>query len=95
MSKPVLASRGDMEIGSVKWFNNAKGWGFISNASGEDIFVHYSEIKGDGYRKLRQGDRVEYELRDGPRGRFAENVRLFACVEPEASRVRLESHVFV
>ena len=84
-----------MEIGSVKWFNNAKGWGFISSSQGQDIFVHYSQIEGDGYRTLRQGDRVEYELKDGPRGQFAENVRLFAAVEPDASRRRLESHVFV
>lgn len=84
-----------MEIGSVKWFNNAKGWGFISSPMGQDIFVHYSQIKGDGYRTLRQGDRVEYELRDGPRGQFAENVRLFVAVESGASPARLESHVFV
>ncbi|MEM7138613.1 MAG: cold shock domain-containing protein [Myxococcota bacterium] len=63
-----------MQIGMVKWFNNAKGWGFISGQDGSDIFVHYSQIKGDGYRTLRPGQNVSYELRSGPRGQFAENV---------------------
>ena len=71
----VHPKRGVMEFGSVKWFNNAKGWGFISREDGSDVFVHYSQITGNGYRTLRQGQQVEYELKEGPRGRFAENVR--------------------
>ncbi|NLY92488.1 MAG: cold shock domain-containing protein [Myxococcales bacterium] len=64
-----------MESGTVKWFNNAKGWGFISRGDGSDVFVHYSNIEGEGYRTLRQGDPVVFECKDGPRGRFAELVR--------------------
>ncbi|MGB5813140.1 MAG: cold shock domain-containing protein [Polyangiales bacterium] len=63
-----------MHIGLVKWFNNAKGWGFIAGEDGSDIFVHYSQISGDGYRTLRPGQHVTYDLRSGPRGQFAENV---------------------
>ncbi len=62
------------EIGTVKWFNNAKGWGFISRQDGSDVFVHYSQIGGDGYRTLRQGQQVRYVLRTGPRGQYAEDV---------------------
>ncbi|MCZ6807592.1 MAG: cold shock domain-containing protein [Deltaproteobacteria bacterium] len=64
-----------MQIGMVKWFNNAKGWGFISGEDGSDVFVHYSQIAGEGYRTLRPGQHVAFDLRLGPRGRFAENVR--------------------
>ena len=63
-----------MADGIVKWFNNAKGWGFIRCEEGPDIFVHYSQIEGDGFRSLREGDTVEFELKDGPRGQFAERV---------------------
>jgi len=65
-----------MEIGLVKWFNNAKGWGFIAGRDGSDVFVHYSQITGGGYRTLREGQQVEYDLRLGPRGQFAENVKV-------------------
>jgi CspA family cold shock protein len=68
-----------METGLVKWFNSAKGWGFIAGRDGSDVFVHYSQITGSGYRTLREGQQVEYELRLGPRGQFAENVK--ACQE--------------
>lgn len=63
-----------MARGSVKWFNNAKGFGFINDDSGEDIFVHYTQIQGDGFRTLRQGEPVEFELKRGPKGLHAENV---------------------
>jgi len=61
--------------GTVKWFNDAKGYGFI-NADGQegDIFVHYSSIKGDGFRRLEQGEQVEFELIKGPKGMKAEQV---------------------
>ncbi|MEM9070171.1 MAG: cold shock domain-containing protein [Myxococcota bacterium] len=65
----------ELEIGIVKWFNNAKGWGFISrDEDGADLFVHYTQIRGDGYRTLRPGQQVRYLLRDGPRGKWAEEV---------------------
>jgi CspA family cold shock protein len=63
-----------MAVGSVKWFNNAKGWGFIRQDDGPDVFVHYSQISGDGFRTLREGQPVHFELRDGPKGPLAERV---------------------
>ena len=64
-----------MAIGTVKWFNDAKGFGFITEEQGEDVFVHYSEIAGDGYRSLAEGQRVEFEVTNGPKGKKAANVR--------------------
>lgn len=64
-----------MALGTVKWFNDAKGYGFITRASdGKDVFVHYSSIQGDGFRTLAQGDSVEYEEQEGPKGLFAARV---------------------
>lgn len=63
-----------MAAGTVKWFNNAKGWGFIRQDEGPDVFVHYSQISGDGFRTLREGQEVQFELRDGPKGPLAERV---------------------
>ena len=63
-----------MAAGTVKWFNNAKGWGFIRLDAGIDVFVHYSQILGEGFKTLKEGENVEFELRDGPRGQFAERV---------------------
>ena len=61
--------------GTVKWFNDAKGFGFIEpEGSDRDCFVHYSAIQGDGFRTLAEGDRVEFDLVDGPKGPAAENV---------------------
>jgi CspA family cold shock protein len=65
-------------IGMVKWFNNAKGYGFIEQAGEVDIFVHYSSISGDGYKTLLQGQEVEFEVTNGPKGPQAENVALVA-----------------
>ena len=64
-----------MAIGTVKWFNDAKGFGFITEEGGEDIFVHFSEIKGDGFRTLAEGQRVEFDVTAGPKGKKAANVR--------------------
>ncbi len=64
------------EKGKVKWFNAAKGYGFIVRASGEDVFVHYSAIQMNGYRTLEEGTEVEFEVRTGPKGLQAENVSL-------------------
>ena len=63
-----------MEQGTVKWFNDAKGFGFISRQSGEDVFVHFSAIQMDGYKSLNEGQLVEFEVRQGPKGFQAENV---------------------
>lgn len=61
-------------VGTVKWFNEAKGYGFIAQDSGEDIFVHYSAIKGEGFRTLNEGDKVEFEVQQGDKGKHAANV---------------------
>ncbi len=63
-----------MEQGTVKWFNGSKGFGFISRANGEDVFVHYKAIKGDGYKTLNDGDKVQFEIQQGPKGLQAVNV---------------------
>ncbi len=62
------------EKGTVKWFNGAKGYGFIQRASGEDVFVHFSAIQENGYRTLNEGDSVEFDLQQGPKGYHAANV---------------------
>jgi CspA family cold shock protein len=62
------------EKGVVKWFNAAKGYGFIQRASGEDVFVHFSAIQMSGYRTLEEGAEVEFEVKRGPKGLQAENV---------------------
>jgi CspA family cold shock protein len=65
-----------MEKGTVKWFNSSKGFGFISRESGDDVFVHYSAIENDGgYRTLDEGDTVEFEVTEGPKGLQATSVR--------------------
>ena len=64
-----------MTLGKVKWFDRKKGFGFINlNDSDEDIFVHYSAIGGDGFKSLMEGDQVQFELSDGPKGKQAVNV---------------------
>jgi CspA family cold shock protein len=60
--------------GTVKWFNESKGFGFLSQPSGEDVFVHYSAIQGDGFKTLSEGQTVEFEVIDGPKGKQAANV---------------------
>jgi CspA family cold shock protein len=62
-------------LGTVKWFNEAKGFGFISQEGGEDVFVHFSAIQMDGFKTLAEGDRVEFEVTRGPKGLQASNVR--------------------
>jgi CspA family cold shock protein len=62
--------------GTVKWFNAAKGYGFIKPESGEDVFVHFSAIQGDGYKSLEENQNVEFEVTKGPKGLQASNVRV-------------------
>jgi CspA family cold shock protein len=62
------------EQGTVKWFNASKGFGFIQRQSGEDVFVHFSAIQGDGYKSLNEGQAVEFEVTRGPKGLQAANV---------------------
>ncbi|MBX4139148.1 MULTISPECIES: cold-shock protein [Pseudomonas] len=65
-----------MATGTVKWFNAEKGFGFITQEGGLDLFVHYSAIKGDGFKTLEEGQKVEFEVTQGPKGAQAENVRV-------------------
>lgn len=64
-----------MATGRVKWFNEAKGYGFITQEGGEDVFVHYSAIQAQGFKSLAEGDTVEFEVTRGPKGLQAANVR--------------------
>lgn len=63
-----------MEKGTVKWFNGAKGYGFISRNGGEDVFVHFRAIAGGGYKTLNEGDKVQFDVEQGPKGLQATNV---------------------
>ncbi len=67
-----------MAQGTVKWFNNEKGYGFIAVDGGQDVFVHYTAIQADGYRSLDEGQRVEFEVAQGPKGPQADAVRVVA-----------------
>jgi CspA family cold shock protein len=66
----------DRTIGTVKWFNGSKGYGFISREDGPDVFVHYSAIQGDGFRNLEEGQKVEFTIERGPKGLQASNVTI-------------------
>ena len=64
-----------METGTVKWFNSSKGYGFISREDGDDVFVHFKAIEGDGYKTLDEGENVEFEIGQSPKGPQAINVK--------------------
>ena len=63
-----------MTKGTVKWFSNQKGYGFVTSESGQDVFVHHSVIQGDGYKSLEEGQQVEFEAQQGPKGEQATSV---------------------
>lgn len=63
-----------MAKGKVKWFNDTKGYGFLQQESGEDVFVHYTAVTGDGFKSLKEGDSVEFDITQGPKGPQATNV---------------------
>ena len=63
-----------MAVGTVKWFNDAKGFGFIKQDNGPDVFVHYTQILGEGFKTLEEGQTVEFEIKEGPKGLLAEKV---------------------
>ncbi|THB65677.1 MAG: cold shock domain-containing protein [Gammaproteobacteria bacterium] len=63
-------------IGTVKWFDNAKGYGFIQQESGDDVFVHFKSIQGEGYKSLSDGQLVEFSINQGPKGLLAEDVAI-------------------
>jgi cold shock protein len=70
----------EMATGTVKWFNDAKGYGFVAPSDGsKDVFVHFSAIEGDGFKTLAEGAQVEFEIEDGPKGPQAQNVRIVAA----------------
>ena len=64
-----------MALGTVKWFNDAKGFGFITREGGPDVFVHHTAIVSEGFRSLSEGDKVEFEVTKGPKGQQASNVK--------------------
>ena len=76
-SMPHAERRSDMATGTVKWFNDSKGFGFIAQDNGgPDVFCHHTAIQSDGFRTLAEGQKVEFETRKGPKGLQAENVRV-------------------
>ena len=77
-------------IGTVKWFDVKKGFGFLLNPDGKDVFVHYSAIEGDGFRALKDGEKVEYTQEEGTKGLHATNVRRMAPVR-EHGRVAMNA----
>jgi CspA family cold shock protein len=70
----TFTERSVMETGKVKWFNNSKGYGFITREGGEDLFVHFKSIVGDGYKSLKEGDAVQFDVEQGAKGLQAVNV---------------------
>jgi CspA family cold shock protein len=83
MKKQELQAMSERMNGEVKWFNAEKGYGFIKQTEGPDVFVHYSAIQGDGYRSLNEGDKVEFTIVDGRKGKQAEEVVVTESAPPQ------------
>jgi len=73
---PAVSESSQLSTGTIKFFNADKGFGFISREQGDDVFVHYSNIQGDGYKTLSEGQRVEFDVAPGRKGEEAQNVRV-------------------
>jgi CspA family cold shock protein len=82
---------GEVPLGIVKWFNDAKGYGFITQEDGGDIFVHYTAIQQEGFKSLKEGDNVEFEVSQGPKGLQAANVRLSGSGSGAGSEIETEA----
>jgi CspA family cold shock protein len=80
----------DREVGTVKWFSNAKGYGFIGREDADDVFVHHSDIQGDGYKSLNEAQRVEFSVEQGPKGLRAVQV---TQIQSSESAMSDEGHV--
>jgi CspA family cold shock protein len=74
LTKGIIRKENMKEQGTVKWFNNEKGYGFISRESGDDVFVHHSAIQATGFKSLNEGDRIEFNVTKGPKGLQAQDV---------------------
>ena len=74
-----------MSVGTVKWFDSKKGFGFIINGDGKDVFVHFSSIEGDGFRSLKDGEQVEYEQMEGAKGLSAQHVKRLLAARAAAA----------
>jgi len=73
---PLEKGSGVVAVGTVKWFSNEKGYGFISQDNGNDVFVHFSAVQSEGYKSLEEGQAVEFDVTNGPKGEQASNVRI-------------------
>lgn len=82
-----------MAVGTVKWFNDAKGFGFIEpEGGGPDVFAHFSAVQMDGFRTLKQGSQVSYELVQGPKGNLAQSIVALGMTQSSGETVHTESH---
>lgn len=72
--------------GTVKWFNDSKGYGFVTSADGKDVFIHYSAITMQGFKSLKEGDEVSFDITDGPKGPQASNVTVLKTSKPAEKR---------
>ena len=84
-----------MPMGTVKWFDVKKGFGFIVNADGKDVFVHFTSIEGDGFRSLKDGEKVEFEETGGAKGLSAKNVRRLKGAKGEAAQPLFQALAWV
>lgn len=82
-----------MNEGTVKWFDVKKGFGFLTGPEGQDVFIHFSSIDGDGFRTLKDGELVRYELHSGDKGDFAKHVQRFTKEEPDDGDRFIGEHI--